>query len=98
MQSKIAEKRIKQLFCFADNQALNGNLSYANNAVRIARSIAMKTTFRIPKQYKHKFCKHCYHYLIPSITCRVRIRKGKRIITCFHCQKQVRYPYKNRLD
>ncbi len=93
-QQEIAQHRIERLFSFAERQAKLGKLKFAHNAVRIARNIAMKTTWRLPKDYKQRFCKHCYHYFLPSITCRVRIQHGMKTITCFHCNKQTRYPYK----
>lgn len=97
-QMRIARKRIEKLFTVAEKQAKSGNIQYANNAVRIARCIAMKTTVRLPKQYKHQLCKYCYHYLLPSVTCRVRMNNRKKTVTCFHCHKQMRYPYKPRSD
>ena len=94
LQLHIAQRRIEKLFLFAEKQAKTGNLSHAHNAVRIARNIAMKTTYKIPKKYKHQMCKHCYRYLLPTVTCQVRVRNGKKTITCFYCHKQMRYPYK----
>jgi RNase P subunit RPR2 len=93
-QQLIGRKRIDQLFTFAEAQAKKGNLTYANNAVSIARRIAMKTTQSLPKHYKHLLCRYCHHYLLPSVTCRIRISNGVKTITCFHCQKRSRYPYK----
>lgn len=93
-QQKIGRRRIRALFSFAEQQAKSGKISFANNAVRVARKIAMKTTSPLPKIYKHQLCKHCHHYLYPSVTCRVRIKNGKKTITCFHCKKTTRYPYK----
>jgi len=95
LQLQIAEKRIEKLFSYAEKQAKAGNLPHAHNAIRIARNIAMRTTYKMPKKFKHQMCKHCYHFLLPSITCQVRMRNGKKIITCFYCHKQMRYPYKD---
>lgn len=92
-QQKIARKRIAQLFKFAKQQAKNSKLEHAHHAVDVARRIAMKATISLPKEYKQGVCKHCYHYLYPSVTCRVRIGNGKKTITCFHCHEQIRYPY-----
>lgn len=92
-QQKIAQKRIARLFTFAEQQAKNGKLKHAHRAIRVARRIAMKATISLPKKYKQVVCKHCYHYLYPSVTCRVRISNGKKTITCFHCHEQMRYPY-----
>lgn len=95
-QQEIGLQRIHRLFLVAEQQAKKGNITVSNNAVRIARKIAMKTTVSIPKEYKHFICKHCYQYLYPSVTCRVRLGNNKKTITCFHCKKQSRYPYKPR--
>jgi len=95
-QQQIGEKRINRLFTIAKHQAKQGNIDYANNATHVARKIAMKTTQSLPKHYKHLLCKHCHHYLYPPITCRTRINNGMKTITCFHCQKHSRYPYKPR--
>jgi ribonuclease P protein subunit RPR2 len=92
-QQKIARKRIMRLFAFAEKQAKRGKISHAHRAVGVARRIAMKATISLPKEYKQVVCKHCYHYLYPSVTCRVRIGDGKKTITCFHCHERMRYPY-----
>jgi ribonuclease P protein subunit RPR2 len=95
-QLQIAQKRIEKLFLFAEKQAKSGNLPHAHNAVRIARNIAMRTTYKLPKKYKHQMCKHCYRFLLPSVTCQVRIRNGKKTITCFYCHNHMRYPFEDR--
>ncbi|MEK6951308.1 MAG: ribonuclease P [Nanoarchaeota archaeon] len=71
---------------FAQDKAL------ANRSVSLARTIAMKVRFRIPKEYKRRFCQHCYRYLQPGVNSRVRVRKGKVIIACLECKKFRRVP------
>lgn len=93
-QQHIAKQRIDSLFTFAQQQIKQDNLAYAKNAIRIARKIAMKTNLPLPKKYKINICKHCHQYLYPGITSRVRNHNGKRTITCLHCHKYNRYPYK----
>jgi ribonuclease P protein subunit RPR2 len=93
-QQLIAQKRIERLFLFAEVQAKKGNIDHAHRAVHLARRIAMKTNIYHHKKYKHAVCKHCYHYLYPTVTCRIRVNNGKKTITCFHCHNQIRYPYK----
>ncbi|MDG6219585.1 MAG: ribonuclease P [Candidatus Thermoplasmatota archaeon] len=93
-QKHIAEHRIKRLFAFAKQQINQGKEPYAQNAVRIARKIAMKTATSLPKEYKHIICKHCYQYLYPGINCRIRFHNKRKIVTCHKCQNSNRYPYK----
>ena len=91
LQKKIAEQRIHRLFTLAEQNALEGKLWYANRYVEIARRISMRYRVSIPKGFKRRFCKHCYHYLLPDVTCRVRIHRGKVIIFCLNCKKNSRF-------
>ena len=88
-QKQAAVEHIRSLFkeaagIFAENKAL------ANRHVTIARKIAMKLKVKIPPEYKRRFCKHCYRYLQPGVNSRVRVRKGKVIISCLECKKFMR--------
>ena len=91
IQKKIARNRIKQLFTMAEKSALSGKLSLANRYVEIARKISMRHLVSIPDESKRRFCKHCYHYLLPGINCRVRIHRGKIVIFCSDCKKNSRF-------
>jgi len=95
IQRIIARKRIKKLFEMAEERALKGDLYFANRYVDIARRISMRTLTRIPKKYKIRFCKHCYHYLLPGVTCRVRVQRGKIVTYCYNCKKFIRRPFKS---
>jgi ribonuclease P protein subunit RPR2 len=90
IQNSIANNRIKQLFLIAEKNALVGDLSHANRYIEIARAISMRNRIQIPKEFKRRFCKHCYNYLLPSVNCRVRIYRGKLIIYCKNCNKYTR--------
>ncbi len=70
--------------------------SFANRYVSLARTIAMKHTIRIPEEYKHLFCKHCYAYLLPGETVRVRLQNGKLVYYCLSCKKFMRRPINAR--
>jgi ribonuclease P protein subunit RPR2 len=96
IQKTIAERRIKQLFLLAEQQALNNKLNLANRYTELARKISMRYLVSIPKDYKRRFCKHCYSYLLPYVTCRIRIHRGKLIIYCYNCKRYFRIPLKNR--
>lgn len=91
----IAKERIGILFGLADNAALKGEIELANNYVEQARKIGMKFNVRISREYKRKFCRFCYHYLMPGKTSRSRINsREKRVeVECFHCKRRMFFPY-----
>lgn len=93
-QKNIAKNRIKKIFKMAEKAAHSDRLYLANRYVQIARKISMRYVIPIPKEYKRRFCKHCYHYLIPSVTCRIRIHRKKIITYCDFCKKISRFPIK----
>jgi len=94
IQKQIALSRIKRLFLMAENKAHSGNLSIANRYVEIARKLSMKYLVPIPKEFKHRFCKHCYCFLYPYVNSRFRVTRGKLIIYCNNCKKYTRIPLK----
>ena len=96
-QKKIAKQRIQQLFFLAEHYALCGRLNLSDRYVFLARKISMRYLTPIPKKFKRLFCKHCYSYLLPSVTCRTRIHKGKIITYCTNCKKYMRMPIQERL-
>jgi len=93
-QKNIARRRIDKLFEMAEENALSNNLKLANRYIEIARKISMRNLTSIKKEQKHRFCKHCYIYLLPNITCRIRINRGKIITYCYNCLKYTRIPIK----
>jgi len=93
-QRKIAGRRISRLFGLAEENALSGNLRFSDRYVELARKISMKNLTPIPREYKRRFCKHCYHYLLPTVTCRVRINRSRVIVFCNNCGKYNRVPFK----
>ena len=92
IQKKIAKRRIIRLFTLAENYALSGRLKLSDRYVYLARKISMKYLVPIPKEFKRRFCKHCYGYLLPNVNSRVRINKGKIVTYCFNCKKYSRIP------
>jgi len=90
----IAKKRIQKLFLLSQENALEGKLNLADRYVEIARKISMRYQIKIPSEYKHLFCKKCYSFLLPGITCRKRIKKGKIVIFCKKCNNYTRVPIK----
>lgn len=88
-----ALEKIKILFDEAKEQ-FDENPFLSNRYVILARKISMKFKARIPRELKRKYCKHCYHYLVPNKTCRVRIHKSRVIYYCFNCKKFMRFMLK----
>ena len=95
IQKTIAEKRISNLFTLAEKKALSGNLELANRYVQVARKISMRNLVSIPNEFKRRFCKHCYQYLLPDNNCRIRIHRSRLIIHCDNCKKFTRIPLKH---
>jgi len=90
-KNAIGLERIEILFrCaqkeFADHPELS------RIYVERARRIAMRERIRIPRTLKRQYCRKCFAYLVPGVNARVRIHRGKIIITCLECGKQWRHP------
>ena len=92
----IAKKRINYLFNLAEESAHENRLVLANRYVQIARKISMKHLIPMPKEFKRKYCKYCYSFLLPGVNSRIRISRGKVITYCNNCNKFTRYPLKSR--
>lgn len=91
-ERRIALQRIKTLLdkakdVFKDDKGL------ANRYVTLARKISMKYKVRIPRDYKRRFCKHCYKFLMPGVNCRVRLQGPKVVYYCLECKRFMRFPY-----
>jgi len=93
-QKNIASRRINKLFQLAEENALNGEIRLADRYVEIARKISMKNLTPIPREFKRRFCKKCYHYLLPTKTCRIRVSRGRIIVFCNNCRNYNRMPIK----
>ncbi|MBS3107560.1 ribonuclease P [Candidatus Woesearchaeota archaeon] len=89
----LAKESIEHYFKLADSIFLK-NPILANRYVTLARKVSMKSNVSIPKTLQKKFCKHCYKYLYPTKTARIRTLKGKLVIYCFNCKKFNRYRLK----
>jgi len=89
---EIARQRIKELFQEAQKAKTQ---KLKNRYVELARKIAQKARIRIPREFKRRFCKHCYTYLEPGKNARIRTREGKLVIYCKECKKYTRIPLKS---
>ncbi|WNY25648.1 ribonuclease P protein component 4 [Methanolapillus millepedarum] len=92
LTKKIAEERILKLFELAEmNHEIHPER--AQRYVTLARLISMRYNVRLEREQKRKICQHCYAYLIPGKNCRVRMKNGFVLTTCFECGGQRRIPY-----
>ena len=97
IRKRIALQRICRLFHLAEEYALCGRMNLSDRYVFLARKISMRYLVPIPKEFKRCFCKHCYSYLLPGISGRIRIHNGRIVVYCFNCHKYTRMPLKHRL-
>ena len=93
--AKQAGRNVAELFAKAE-AAFNKDKALANRYIKNARKAAMKVRMRLPAALKRKFCKHCYSFLMPGKNSRVRVNRGKVIISCFECKKFTRIPLKKK--
>lgn len=95
-QKQIARERIRVLFQEAEG-AFSKNPSLSHRYVELARKIAMKVKVKIPPEFKRRFCKHCYKFLMPGVNARIRIREGKLVVYCRECKKFMRMMLKRKI-
>ena len=90
---KIAREHIDSLFHQARKTA-EKNQDLADRYITLARKIAMKFKLRLSSEQKRLFCPHCYRFMLPGKTVRVRIHDSKLIYSCKLCKKFWRKPLK----
>lgn len=89
----IAKERIDILFRLAEEEGRKKNFKRANRYVNLARKIGMRYNVRIPKEFRLRMCKHCSSYLLPPMSCRVRLQRKHIAITCLNCNTVTRRPF-----
>jgi ribonuclease P protein subunit RPR2 len=95
---QIARRRIHTLFDLA-REIIHDDPGLAQHYVDTARKIAMATRVRIPDEYRRQVCKHCKGFMVPGVTCRVRLKQKRQphvVITCLRCGGQTRIPLAKR--
>jgi ribonuclease P protein subunit RPR2 len=87
---QIARERIGVLFEQAA-RVFHEHPEMSNRYVELARKIAMRQRIRIDREYRRRYCHHCYVYLVPGNNMRVRVHRGNVVVTCRECNKHTRY-------
>ncbi len=92
---EISRERIEILFAHADS-CKDASPDLSARYVGHACEISAKQRTRLTKEEKRSFCHACGTYLVPGKTSRVRISRGRVIITCIACGHAVRIPLTKR--
>ncbi len=87
---QIAHERIQLLFRQAE-AAFPLDPERSNRYIALARRIAMRQRVRIDRELRRRFCHHCYALLVPGRNMRVRVHRGKVVVTCGICHGIMRY-------
>lgn len=95
---QIAMQRIRTLFQLARNVYAK-DPELAQRYVDIARRIAMAARIRLPREFRRQVCRHCKGFILPGVSCRVRIKQRREphvVITCLKCGGYMRIPLGKR--
>jgi len=90
---QIALERIEILLDLAGKN-FDTNRERSKRYVELAWRIATHCRVRFPPHLKRKFCRKCLVFWKPGVTCRVRLKRGTRVITCLNCGRVFRIPFK----
>ncbi|RME53901.1 ribonuclease P [Candidatus Woesearchaeota archaeon] len=83
-QKSLAKERVASLFSLAE-QCAASHPTRAIRYVQLARRIGMRNKVSLAP-FKKRFCKHCNTYFLNGVNARVRIHRGRLIITCLSCK------------
>ena len=92
---RLARERIA-ILCARAAEFYPENPAWSNRCVELARKIGMRHRVRIDRPLKRRFCRRCSVYLVPGANARVRIYRGRVIVTCLACGHRSRYPVGRR--
>src|SRR2546426_9441774 len=82
MERRIALERMTTLFHLAEGEALQRHAGRARRYVELARRIGMRYNVRGPAPFKRSFCKKCLAVLLPPVSARVPVGRGRVVVRC----------------
>jgi len=91
---KIGRERIEILFSLAETEARKGNVERSRRYILLARRIGMRVNVSVG--HRTEYCRNCNSYIIPAVSGRVRISRGRIIVTCNECGSVYRHPNAQR--
>ena len=86
---KDALDLIPKLLEKAKKDFKDGKKDSARKYALKTRYLQMKYKLRLPAEIKRQFCSHCHNILIPLVTSRVRVGKGRIVIYCMACKSRL---------
>ncbi|MCS7134438.1 MAG: hypothetical protein NZ889_01100 [Candidatus Pacearchaeota archaeon] len=95
MRKKVSEE-IKQKIEFLLKKAeevSKKNPEEARRLIKKARNIAKHNNYRIPKEWRSKFCRKCNSFF-DGKNIKIRISKGKISTCCLECSNITRKKFK----
>jgi ribonuclease P protein subunit RPR2 len=92
---KLARERIDILFRAAE-AVFPEKPEQAHRYVALARRIAMRQRIRIERDHRRRFCHQCYRFMVPGVNMRVRVHRGRVVVTCKYCGSRTRYPIRGK--
>jgi len=97
-KKQFALKRVQHLFELA-KETVTKDPDLAQRYAELARKIVMRQRVKLPSEYRRLICRHCKHFILPGVNCRVRVKQRREphiVITCLNCGKITRIPLKIR--
>jgi len=94
MKSELVKERVDILLNEADSIFL-ANRPLSKRYVALARKVAMRARYRLPKSTKRSICKGCNSLQKPGVSCSIRQDSSRReiIYKCLDCGKLKKYKY-----
>jgi len=86
----VARERIGILFAAAV-LSFGDHPERSDRYVELARRIAMRQRVRIDHPFRRQFCHHCHAFLVPGRNMRVRVQRGRVVVTCLRCKRRTRF-------
>ena len=90
----VARRRIDKLYALSKEKVSEGDYELARRYTYLAKRIGMRYTVRVPRHLKQMTCESCMIPMVPGRTARVRMRNGRRILTCLKYGSIKRIPYR----
>ena len=77
----------------AEKRGREGNEELARRYVKRAKNISMRLNLKTLGEHRDEFCRKCFAPFVRSSDFRVRLRHGRKILTCLRCGAVFRRNY-----